>query len=745
MAEKRRILRRLHITNVDRTWKGRNGYSKAVLFKAVDADIDKAYHSARRSGAGRASGGADQRLERMKETHSAAHIAAMRRYIEQGLSFEEAHERALAEIGKAMGLKVGDWVQYTVPKPPEPPTRATGKVLQVATTGDVGVGGEEFEASPENPVARVQVYARTDAGFELTDRVVARPADQLRKIEEPEVVKAVSANVRETLSGKVEEHNEKYGGTAGKRVNVGMLSQVFERGIGAYKTNPGSVRPTVMSAEQWAFARVNGFLSAVGTGRYRRGKYDTDLLPEGHPLKSERAEKATPYRSTAEVAAEVEKATKREDGEDFPMRAFAYAPDAESPSTWKLRLWDSLEEEETAAQVGRAVAALGPGGFRGNRVEIPADDLPGVIRKVRSAWRKVNDADRELPQILKAVDDSHRPTAEMRSEARRGLQWREEFNRGGTMIGVSRARDILNGNLSTDSVRRMSSFFARHEVDKRATGFRPGEDGYPSAGRIAWALWGGDAGQTWSKTILSRMEKAHPTEVREPTTGADVMSIDMEALDPSVREHIEALEAELAGVDKAEVAEEALAAAVEKALSELSAEQIVERFEGVELAEVEEPQVDTEDLIKGLPEEVRAEIAKGREALEKAERLEQAEQKRHFADIAKGMPNLSEKQDDVAAGLHTIAKAVGEESDAFKLIHRLLKAADAQAEEAMKALGKAVGHGEEGRIVSDKDGALEEINQIASEMVSKGLAPTVQQAKLAMRDTHPQLIAKALG
>ena len=122
MAEKRRILRRLHITNVDRTWKGRNGYSKAVLFKAVDADIDKAYHSARRSGAGRASGSADQRLEQMRETHSAAHIAAMRRYIEQGLSFEEAHERALAEIGKAMGLKVGDWVQYTVPKPPEPPT-----------------------------------------------------------------------------------------------------------------------------------------------------------------------------------------------------------------------------------------------------------------------------------------------------------------------------------------------------------------------------------------------------------------------------------------------------------------------------------------------------------------------------------------------------------------------------------------------------------------------------------------------
>ena len=58
-------------------------------------------------------------------------------------------------------------------------------------------------------------------------------------------------------------------------------------------------------------------------------------------------------------------ATKREDGQDFPAEAFAFVPDKEKPSTWKLRLWDSLEEKETAAQIGRAVAALGPGGFRG--------------------------------------------------------------------------------------------------------------------------------------------------------------------------------------------------------------------------------------------------------------------------------------------------------------------------------------------------------------------------------------------
>ena len=96
-------------------------------------------------------------------------------------------------------------------------------------------------------------------------------------------------------------------------------------------------------------------------------------------------------------------ATKREDGEDYPAEAFAYVPDTESPSTWKLRLWDSLSERETAAQVGRAVAALGPGGFRGNRVEIPTADMPGVKRRVLDAWLATHpDETREdAPTVLK--------------------------------------------------------------------------------------------------------------------------------------------------------------------------------------------------------------------------------------------------------------------------------------------------------------------------------------------------------
>lgn len=98
-----------------------------------------------------------------------------------------------------------------------------------------------------------------------------------------------------------------------------------------------------------------------------------------------------------------------------------------------------------------------------------------------------------------------KPNDAMVKEAERGLAWRREFGRGGTEVGIARARDISNKeNLSLDTVRRMSSYFSRHEVDKEAEGFRPGEDGYPSNGRIAWALWSGDSGKSWANRILEQ-------------------------------------------------------------------------------------------------------------------------------------------------------------------------------------------------------------------------------------------------
>ena len=131
-----------------------------------------------------------------------------------------------------------------------------------------------------------------------------------------------------------------------------------------------------------------------------------------------------------------------------------------------------------------------------------------------------------------ASSDSHAPPAGARTEAKRGLAWRDEYNRGGTAVGIARARDIANGkNLPMETIRRMNSFFARHEVDKQGQGWSPDQDGYPSNGRIAWALWGGDAGWAWAKKIIRSAESANATAFIDTTEfGApDLTGIQFEA------------------------------------------------------------------------------------------------------------------------------------------------------------------------------------------------------------------------
>jgi len=99
-----------------------------------------------------------------------------------------------------------------------------------------------------------------------------------------------------------------------------------------------------------------------------------------------------------------------------------------------------------------------------------------------------------------------RPPAGVAEEAQRGLDWRREYGRGGTEIGIARARDLAGRrNVSPETARRMKAYFDRHEVDKEGEGWSPSQDGYPSNGRIAWALWGGDAGRSWANQLVRRM------------------------------------------------------------------------------------------------------------------------------------------------------------------------------------------------------------------------------------------------
>jgi hypothetical protein len=110
--------------------------------------------------------------------------------------------------------------------------------------------------------------------------------------------------------------------------------------------------------------------------------------------------------------------------------------------------------------------------------------------------------------------DSFVPPAPVRANAKRGLELRDKYNRGGTEVGVARARDLSNGSgLSLDTIKRMNSFFARHEVDKQGEGW-----GKDSAGYIAWLLWGGDAGWAWAKRIIRENENKEKSSMSNLTT-----------------------------------------------------------------------------------------------------------------------------------------------------------------------------------------------------------------------------------
>lgn len=109
------------------------------------------------------------------------------------------------------------------------------------------------------------------------------------------------------------------------------------------------------------------------------------------------------------------------------------------------------------------------------------------------------------------ADIDLKPTEEMAANAARGLELREKHGRGGTAVGVARARDISNRkNLSPDTVRRMNSYFARHAVDKEGEGW-----GKDSAGYIAWLLWGGDAGRAWAKRKSKELENKQENAMSE--------------------------------------------------------------------------------------------------------------------------------------------------------------------------------------------------------------------------------------
>jgi len=155
---------------------------------------------------------------------------------------------------------------------------------------------------------------------------------------------------------------------------------------------------------------------------------------------------------------------------------------------------------------------------------LPADMIADVIKSTGSSVANVQlfltttGYEMRLEEVIKKSPtvknvekaETFVPPMAVRTAARRALDWISEGKAGDgfTGIGRSRAGQLASGEgISLATLKRMKSFLARHAVDKKAIGFSQGEKGFPSAGRVAWDAWGGDAGFRWAETMIARAEK----------------------------------------------------------------------------------------------------------------------------------------------------------------------------------------------------------------------------------------------
>lgn len=175
----------------------------------------------------------------------------------------------------------------------------------------------------------------------------------------------VSDSVKNILRAKMQAHNKK----SKYKVNMRMLEAVYRRGVGAYNTNPSSVRGTVTSSRQWGIARVNAFLKGVA-GRFPRKPFDLDLFPTNHPRRKKSSEfvrNADSEQTSPEFARNADSETKADNVEVGDYVSWSIPKDPDPPSV----VHGIVEQVRTSGTISI-----------GNEKYVASDDKPVAIMRV---------------------------------------------------------------------------------------------------------------------------------------------------------------------------------------------------------------------------------------------------------------------------------------------------------------------------------------------------------------------------
>ncbi|MBU1067173.1 hypothetical protein KKE60_05270, partial [Patescibacteria group bacterium] len=119
--------------------------------------------------------------------------------------------------------------------------------------------------------------------------------------------------------------------------------------------------------------------------------------------------------------------TKTEEGIEFKASDYAVVPDPEKPSTWKLRLAEKRSGDFTVVQVARAITAMQPSGFRGQRVQFTGDQKKQAVSRINSAINKTSGSDDQKENLrrrlnaVKAMKDS--PMFQILKDKEGNMRW----------------------------------------------------------------------------------------------------------------------------------------------------------------------------------------------------------------------------------------------------------------------------------------------------------------------------------
>ena len=316
------------------------------------------------------------------------------------------------------------------------------------------------------PISDLDLGISDDVTFPVQEAEEEEDVMTEDEMEEMQEEKQMTARLETALRNKVEEHNEKVGDDKTKRTTVRTLYQVYRRGVGAYRTNPASVRPNVQNEDQWAMGRINSFIYALRNGRFRSGKHDTDLLPEGHPMSSKDKK-------------------------------------AVSDEVYNTR----VEAQERAEAIGCSTTHTHE--TEDGMIYMPCANMD----ELEEALSKDKEEDEEEEYKQETYDDYPKSVKE---NAKKAQEINESFNNPcATLVGKNRANDLIAGRgLSLDIVKKTFAYLSR--AYEYVTGDYIDEKDKPICGDISFALWGGDIKVSkveddpmykWCKRIIDKAEE----------------------------------------------------------------------------------------------------------------------------------------------------------------------------------------------------------------------------------------------